>query len=335
MVIDDNFFMDLALKEAWKFQILTYPNPAVGCTVVKNETELLAVEAHQKAGGPHAEVLALKTAYYKLTSDKNILSTVSSRDIHNYLIANHNGCFKECTLHVTLEPCAHEGKTPSCANLISSLGVKRVVLCSADESDKAAGGEKILADSDIQVEHSPLHAKGDELLRPFLKWSKERFVFFKWAQRLDGTVDGGVISSCESRELVHKMRDLCDLIVVGGETVRADRPTLDARMINGKAPDVLIVSRGKEFDKSIPLFHVPERKVMIEESFERLNDYKCIMIEGGSNMLEFSKNHVDYYLSFVAAKSGGKMGFSHENKNFQPLHVSRISDDILIWMKLK
>ncbi len=335
MVIDDNFFMDLALKEAWRFQLLTYPNPAVGCTVVKGSSQLLSVEAHQKAGEPHAEVLALQSAYFKLTNDEKILSLTSSHDIHNYLLKNHNGCFNHCTLYVTLEPCAHEGKTPSCANLISQLGVKRVVIASADESKKAKGGSDIVLSSGAKVEFSPLHVKGEELLTPFLKWSQERFVFFKWAQRVDGTIDGGTISSQESRTLVHKMRNVCDLIVVGGETVRADRPTLDARLCNGKAPDVLIVSRGKEFDKSIPLFNVANRKVMIEENFDRLQDYNCILIEGGSNMFELSKNHVDYHLCFVSPKSGGKIRFNKKSDDFDILHVEKISDDILMWMKLK
>ncbi|MDD2357406.1 MAG: bifunctional diaminohydroxyphosphoribosylaminopyrimidine deaminase/5-amino-6-(5-phosphoribosylamino)uracil reductase RibD [Thiovulaceae bacterium] len=334
MVIDDNFFMELALHEAWRFQLLTYPNPAVGCTVVNHENELLAVEAHQKAGGPHAEVLALQAAYYKLTHDEKILSLSSSHDIHNYLLKNHNGCFKNATLHVTLEPCSHEGKTPSCASLIASLGVKRVVIASADESEKADGGEEILKNANIQVETSCHHVNGDALLKPFIKWSQERFVFFKWAQRLDGSVNGGVISSHESRTLVHKMRSVCDLIVVGGETVRVDRPTLDARLCNGKAPDVLILSRTKEFDKTIALFSVPNRKVHIETDLEKLKDYNCIMIEGGKNMFELSKNHVDYYLGFVAPKMGGQGCFDHNNSQFELLHVSKESDDILIWMKL-
>ncbi len=63
MKIDDNFYMKLAIDEAWKYQLLTYPNPAVGCVVVK-DGKLLAIEAHKEAGMPHAEVNALKTAIY-------------------------------------------------------------------------------------------------------------------------------------------------------------------------------------------------------------------------------------------------------------------------------
>ena len=95
MVIDDNFYMALALQEAWKYQLLTYPNPAVGCTVVGGHGEILAVEAHHKAGGPHAEVNALKQAYYKLTDDNYILALTDSADIHTHLLSNHNGMFED------------------------------------------------------------------------------------------------------------------------------------------------------------------------------------------------------------------------------------------------
>ena len=80
MVIDNNSYMNLALQEAWKYQGLTYPNPAVGCCIVSNTNEILAVEAHHKAGDAHAEVNALKSAYYKLTSDDKILKLNKSAD---------------------------------------------------------------------------------------------------------------------------------------------------------------------------------------------------------------------------------------------------------------
>ena len=76
MKIDDNFYMRLAIDEAWKHQLLTYPNPAVGCVIVKNQ-RLLAVEAHKEAGMPHAEVNALKTAYLK-DNPNSILKTKNS-----------------------------------------------------------------------------------------------------------------------------------------------------------------------------------------------------------------------------------------------------------------
>jgi diaminohydroxyphosphoribosylaminopyrimidine deaminase / 5-amino-6-(5-phosphoribosylamino)uracil reductase len=335
MVIDDAFFMRLAVDEAWHFQILTYPNPAVGCCIVGSQNELLSVEAHQRAGGPHAEVFALQKAYEKLTGDTTIASLDDADAIHTYLLENHNRCFEEVTLFVTLEPCAHRGKTPSCAALIAALGVKRVVIACADKSKKARGGAKILEDAAIKVDFFPFHVKADALLFPFTRWSREGFVFFKWAQRLDGSIQGGTISSLESRTLVHKMRSVCDLLVIGGETVRTDRPTLDARLSGGKAPDVLIVSRQKEFDETIPLFSVPNRRVKISENFELLKEYRCVMVEGGTNMLDLSKKHVDYYLGFIAPKSGGEDSFCVTKEEFEILHTAQTGEDIALWMRLK
>ena len=86
MQIDNEFYLSLALKEAWKYQGVTYPNPAVGCTVVGKNGDILAVEAHHKAGTPHAEVKALQQAYYKLTQDSSILEIEDSSEIHTYLL---------------------------------------------------------------------------------------------------------------------------------------------------------------------------------------------------------------------------------------------------------
>lgn len=332
MVIDNNFFMNLALQEAWKYQGLTYPNPAVGCCVVGENLELLAIQAHQKAGEPHAEVNALKCAYFKLTNDSEILDLKSSHDIHKYLLKNHNNCFSNVSLYTTLEPCSHIGKTPSCASLISNLNIKKVFVGSNDSNDEASGGNEILKSADVKVYENILQKECNELLEPFKKWQKNNFVYFKWAQRLNATTDEGIISSEASRKHVHALRDVCDLLVIGGNTVRIDRPTLDARMVNGKAPDVLIISRQKEFDKSIKLFDVKGRKVFIADDFSLLKNYKNIMIEGSSKMFELSRDVVDYYLCYIAPKFGGKVGFDNVDENFSILNIQKEKQDIIMWM---
>ncbi len=333
MVIDNSFYMNLALDEAWKYQGLTYPNPAVGCCVVGEYGEILAVEAHHKAGGPHAEVNALKMAYYKLTNDSYILALESSLDIHTHLLSNHNDIFKNCSLYTTLEPCSHFGKTPSCARLISELGIQEVYIGSNDTNKEASKGSLILAMNSTIVYSEILKEKTEELLFPFTKTLNSGFVFFKWAQRLNGTTDGGVISSEESRTLTHAMRDRCDLLVIGGNTVRVDRPTLDARLVNGKAPDILIVSREKEFDTTIPLFSVEDREVHIADNFSLLTNYKNIMIEGSAKMFELTREIVDYYLCFVAPTFGGKGGFENIDEKFKILNIQKESQDIIMWMK--
>ncbi len=335
MVIDTKFFMQLALQEAWKYQVLTYPNPAVGCCVVSKDGAILSVEAHKKAGEAHAEVLALQSAYIKLTNDTNISTCKTSQQIHNYLLKHHNSIFKDVKLFTTLEPCSHVGKTPSCANLIKSLGIKNVFVGSNDTNKLASCGNEILLKSGADVKTSILQKECDELLYPFKKFLDGRFVFFKWAQRLDGSVDGGTISSKNSRLHVHKLRDRCDLLIIGGNTVRTDRPTLDARLVDGKAPDVLILSKQKEFDKTIPLFGVDGRKVFIDDSFEILKNYKNIMIEGGAKMFELSKEFVDFSLCYVAPSFGGSYTFGSLDEKFDVLNVSKEDEDIIMWLKRK
>jgi len=333
MVIDTNFYMKLALDEAWKYQGLTYPNPAVGCTVTGKNGEILAVKAHKKAGSPHAEVEALKSAYFKLTNDKKILNITSSSQIHEYLLENHNNCFNSISIFSTLEPCSHIGKTPSCATLISKLGIKKLFVGSLDSNKEASGGNEIVENSGVETKNGVLEKECDALLKPFNLWQKKRFVFFKWAQRLNGTVDAGIISSKKSRILVHAMRDVCDLLVIGGNSVRVDRPTLDARLVDGKAPDILIVSRNKEFDETIPLFNIKNRKVIISDNFSVLDNYKNIMIEGGENMFNLSKNIVDYYLCFLSLQIGGNNNFTNKDDKFSILNIQKDEQDIIMWMK--
>ncbi|MDX1295764.1 MAG: bifunctional diaminohydroxyphosphoribosylaminopyrimidine deaminase/5-amino-6-(5-phosphoribosylamino)uracil reductase RibD [Sulfurimonadaceae bacterium] len=327
------FLMQLALDAAWQYQGLTFPNPAVGCTVCGPKGEILGIGAHERAGAPHAEVNALKAAYRLLSGDTAIESITESEQLHDYLKTHHNGLFENCTLYVTLEPCAHHGKTPSCALLIKELGLKKVVIAHEDPNAEAAGGAMLLKDAGVEVQTGLLREKAHDLLLPFIKWQEEHFIFFKWAQRLDGTVDGGTISCEVSRGLVHAMRDVCDLMVIGGNTVKTDRPTLDARMVNGKAPDVLIYSRDNEFDKTIPLFAVEGRKVIISDSLDAMSDYKNVMVEGGPGMFEAVQSKVDYCLSFVAPKSGGTIPFAKSSETFEIMYSNVSGNDLMIWLK--
>ena len=335
MVISHNFYMNLALNEAWKYQLLTYPNPAVGALVTAHCGKILSIEAHQRAGYPHAEVLALQKAYYQLRQDEKILELTDSHEIHEYLLENHQHCFYGCEIYTTLEPCSHIGKTPSCANLIKVLGLKRVYIGSKDFNDTAANGAELLRESGIEVIEGIAQKGCDDLLIPFQKYLEGRFVFFKWAQRLDGSTNDGTITSLASRELVHKMRDVCDLLVIGGNTVRMDRPTLDARLCDGKAPDILIYSKEKEFDRTIPLFNVEGRKVYISDTLDMIQDYKCVMIEGSQNMFEVTRDIVDLHVSFIASTMKPSDGFRDVDAEFEILHTQKIKNDLLLWMKQK
>ena len=333
--MDDSFYMQLALDAAWKYQGLTFPNPAVGSCVVGPHGEVLGIGAHKKAGEAHAEVLALKAAFITLTKNHDIETIHDAHELHRYLKTHHNNIFTSCHIYVTLEPCAHEGKTPSCATLIADLGLKKVSISHLDMSAAAKGGKKRLQEAGIEV-ISHLEAEaGKELLSPFIQWSEGSYVVFKWAQRLDGSIDGKHVSSLASRTFVHKMRDVTQLLVIGGNTVRCDRPRLDARLVDGRAPDVLIYSRHNDFDTTIPLFEVKGRKVHISNSLEMIKSYQNVLIEGGPNMIGAVQEYVTHYLSFISPSSGGTISFSNEALNFSVMKMQKNDENIILWMTRK
>ena len=334
MKIDDNFYMRLAIDEAWKHQLLTYPNPAVGCVIVKNQ-RLLAVEAHKEAGMPHAEVNALKTAYLKDNPNSILKTKNSSFDIHQFLLQNHNGFFNDCEIYVTLEPCNHIGKTPSCANLLKKLKPKRIIISVKDPNKQATGGLETLKNENIDVTIGILEKDGLNLILPFISWQNKSCIFFKMAQTLNGSIDGK-ISSNRALAYVHTLRDKIDLLVIGGNSVRIDKPTLDTRYIQGKNPDIFIYSKNKVFDNSIPLFKIPNRKVLISDDLYKLLDYKFIMIEGVYNLLDKLKERIDFFILIISPKiRKGQNALNEIDLDFEIIHENFIGEDKIVFLKRK
>lgn len=332
MVDIDEFFISLAIDRAWESQLLTYPNPAVGA-VVTDRDRLLSINTHKRAGEPHAEVEAIRDAYFNLTNDSEILKLTASSDIHNYLYQNHNNIFINSTIYVTLEPCNHYGKTPPCSKLIESLKFKRVVVAVRDFN--STGGVERLKRAGVDVKVGVLGSSAKELLYPFLKWREGNFTFFKLAQSLNGVVTGGYISCAKSLDFVHKLRDRVELLAIGGESVRVDRPKLDTRRIeNGRNPDILIYSREKKFDKSIPLFQIEDREVFIESSLDRLESSNFTMIEGGVNMLNALKDRVDMVLTFTAPKYIDREPIK-SNIEFEYIKTLKSGVDLKLFSKIK
>lgn len=324
--------MKLAIDEAWKYQLLTYPNPAVGCVVVKNG-EILSIEAHKEAGMPHAEVNALKAAYLKKYPNDVIKTKRKSEDIHEYLIKNHNGFFNDCEIFVTLEPCNHIAKTPACANLLKEIRPKRVIVAHEDTNKIASGGCETLKEANIEVSLGCMKKEAYELLFPFIKWSENTFVFYKMAQTINGSIDGK-ISSNQALAYVHTLRDKIDLMLIGGNTVRTDKPTLDARYIAGRAPNVMIYSKNKIFDTNIPLFKIPNREVIISDDLFKLLDYKFVMIEGTYNLLDTLKERIDYLVLLVSPKiRKGENAFNEIDMDFEIIHENFIGKEKIIYLK--
>lgn len=332
MKIDNNFYMKLAIDEAWKFQFMTYPNPAVGCVIVKNG-ELLAIEAHREAGLPHAEVNALKTAFLKYFPNNILKTKKTSQEIHECLLKYHNGFFNDCTIYVTLEPCNHIGKTPSCANLLKELKPKKVIIAHEDTNELAIGGCETLKSANIDYELGCMKKEAYDLLYPFIKWNSGTFIFYKMAQTLNGSIDGK-ISSNAAKAYVHALRDKTDLMLIGGNTVRCDKPTLDARYIVGDAPDVMIYSKNKIFDNNIPLFRIPNRKVFISNDLFKLLDYKFVMVEGTYSLLDTLKEKLDYIVLIINPKiRKGLNALNEIDIDFEIIHENYIGKEKIIYLK--
>lgn len=194
------------------------PNPLVGAVIVK-DGEIIGEGYHQKYGENHAEVNAILSV-----KDKNLLRT--------------------STIYVNLEPCAHYGKTPPCAEAIVKYGFKRVVIGALDVNERVAGkGVKILKDNGIEVKIGVLEEeclKLNEIFYKFISTNKP-FVISKWASTLDGKIstrtgDSKWISSEESRQYVHNIRNRVAGILVGVDTVIKDDPLLTCRIENGVNP---------------------------------------------------------------------------------------------------
>jgi diaminohydroxyphosphoribosylaminopyrimidine deaminase/5-amino-6-(5-phosphoribosylamino)uracil reductase len=206
---DDCRHMARALELARRGEGRVEPNPMVGCVLVWDGT-VVGEGWHRQFGSPHAEVDALRAA---------------------------GELARGATAYVTLEPCAHTGKTPPCTQALLQASVSRVVIASRDPNPRVAGGGlEQLAAAGLAVESGVLAADGASLIAPFQKLVTRGlpWVIAKWAMTLDGklathTGDSQWISGEASRAIVHQLRGRVDAIMVGRGTVEADDPLLTAR----------------------------------------------------------------------------------------------------------
>ena len=322
--------MSLAIDVAWEYQLLTYPNPAVGAVIVKGG-KVLAIEAHQKAGSSHAEVRALLKAYESLTSTKISFDYNDANQAHDFLIKNHHKIFADCSIFVTLEPCCHHGKTPSCASLLSVLGLKETIIGIPDLIEGHANGASMLKN----VRFGVLSKRCEELIKPFLIWQKRALVVFKIAQTSNGRIGCGYLSCQESLIHTHKLRSVCTSMLIGGNTVRTDRPSLDCRFIGSKAPDITIYSRSHEFDRDIPLFDISDRSVTISDDLDFLNKPSFLLVEGGSGMINALKEYIDMLLIYQTPKLSSHALSYSVDLNLDFLHQTSLGIDILMWTALQ
>ncbi|OQX77130.1 MAG: riboflavin biosynthesis protein RibD [Epsilonproteobacteria bacterium 4484_65] len=324
----DEFYMQLALDKAWEYQGLTYPNPAVGAVVTLNG-KILALEAHQKAGTSHAEVLALLSAYETLSNTHIDFDSKDAQKAHTFLLSLPKDFFSQCSIYVTLEPCSHKGKTPSCASLLQSLNLLKVVIGIKDPIEGHNRGMEKLEHASVGI----LEEKCQALLEPFMIWQKRAFVLFKLAQTSNGRIGGGYLSSKASLTHVHKLRDACTVLLIGGNTVREDRPTLDCRFTEGKAPNVKIYSKQDDFDRDIPLFSIDNREVNIGNNLDFLSKPSFVMVEGGEGMLNALGEKIDWMLIYQTPKLSTNNLTYNTTMNLQFLHQAKKDVDLMIWSR--
>lgn len=324
-------YMQQALNKAWQYQGVTYPNPAVGALIVCNN-EIIALEAHQKAGTSHAEVLALIQAYETLSGETISFDRFDAHQAHEFLYTLPQNFFAECIVYVTLEPCSHVGKTPSCASLLAHIQPKKVVIATLDPIKGHDGGMKQLQEQGIAVEVGVCEAEAKALIEPFMIWQQRAFVLFKIAQTSNGKIGGGYLSSKESLTHVHQLRSVCTRMVIGGNTVRVDRPTLDCRFTGDKAPDITIYSREDNFDRDIPLFAVPNREVVIGDRID-LNTPSFILVEGGGGMLRALGDKIDWVLQYQTPKFSSHDSSYPVDMALTFLHQNSKGVDVMLWSR--
>jgi len=328
----DELCMQLALEKAWGYQLLTYPNPAVGA-VVTYRGRIVSIEAHQKAGTSHAEVLALLSAWEAISGTQIDFDRFDADMAHYFLLSLPRRIFSECTLYVTLEPCSHKGKTPSCASLLADIRPARVVIAAMDPIAAHSGGVEMLKRAGMKVDQGIKEADAKQLLEPFVIWQKRAFVLFKLAQTTNGRIGGGYLSSRKSLVHVHKLRGVCDRLLIGGNTVREDRPTLDCRFTGGAAPDIVIYSREDRFDRSIPLFGIEGRDVSVSGRLDFLQEPSFVLVEGGEGMLRALSEQIDWYLFYQTPKLSSHNLTYNIDKDLTFLHSEKKGIDMMIWSR--
>jgi diaminohydroxyphosphoribosylaminopyrimidine deaminase/5-amino-6-(5-phosphoribosylamino)uracil reductase len=214
-------WMREALRYARRGEGLTRPNPPVGAVVVRGG-HAVGHGFHRRAGGPHAEVLALRQAGTKA---------------------------RGATLYVTLEPCCTWGRTPPCTDAILAAGIRRVVVGTADPNPRHAGrGLRRLKRAGVEIVSGVAGDEAKALIAPFAStMTRHRpFITLKMAVSLDGKIADAAgrskwITGPAARNVVQDLRRCCDVILVGATTACQDNPSLLPRPARGRMPFRVIV----------------------------------------------------------------------------------------------
>ena len=283
--------MRAAIEQAEHVKGRTYPNPPVGAVILDSDGRIAGVGGTEPVGGPHAEVVALRRAGERARGGAAV---------------------------VTLEPCAHQGRTPPCVDALVSAGVSTVAYAVADPNPVAAGGAVRLAEAGIDVVAGVLGEQvSGGVLREWLHRQRtgRPHVTWKYAGSIDGrsaAADGTSqwITGPSARADVHRRRAAADAIIVGTGTVFADNPTLTARRPDGSLADrqplrVVVGERDVSGDSNV--LNDDSRTMVIRthdphEVIRALSDRTDVLIEGGPTLAGafLRAGVIDRVLAYIA-----------------------------------
>lgn len=265
----DQQYMQRCIQLALHGRYTAKPNPMVGAVLVYQD-RIIGEGWHYQQGLPHAEV--------------NAFASVAAQD---------SRLVPQATLYVSLEPCAHYGKTPPCAKLIIEKGVKRVVVGCVDPYAQVQGkGITMLKNAGVNVVVGVLEEACKNLNRRFFATCRLQrpYIILKWAQTQDGLIDQqGValaISSPYTKMLVHQLRAESDVIVVGNTTEQREHPQLNVRHWSGKQPRKYVLRSEDKIEELLQQWHQEGvQTVLVEggkitlDAFIRQNLYDEIRVE--------------------------------------------------------
>ncbi|MGA9334029.1 MAG: bifunctional diaminohydroxyphosphoribosylaminopyrimidine deaminase/5-amino-6-(5-phosphoribosylamino)uracil reductase RibD [Rudaea sp.] len=317
----DHAHMALALRLAERGMYTTQPNPRVGCVLAHGE-EIVARAWHERAGQAHAEVLALREA-----GDRA----------------------RGACAYVTLEPCAHFGRTPPCADALIAAGVARVVVASGDPNPKVdGGGLRRLRDAGIVVETGLMYDAARELNRGFFSRIERGrpWLRVKSAMSLDGrtALANGKsmwVTGEAARADVQRWRARSSAILTGSGTVRADNPQLTVRFntlcpdnVGGEGfkplrvvldRDLKTPGRSRVLDGSAPtLFFHAHGAIPAHDGFDR---FECVAVDSDSDGLKLPA-----ILQELAARGVNELQVEAGSTLCGALFVANLVDELLVYI---
>jgi len=298
--VADERWMREALALGREGEGLTRPNPPVGAVLVKAR-KIVGRGFHKKAGGPHAEVFAIRDAGEKAA--------------------------KGATLYVTLEPCSTIGRTPPCTSAVITAGIKEVVVGCHDPKPPHNGrGLRILRSAGISVHSGVCRKEAEALIEPFVSrvLYGRPFITLKLAMTLDGRIadregKSKWITGKEARDHVQALRRRADAVLVGSTTVLRDDPSLLPRPRLGRWPYRAVVDRRKRVKRSAKMFADKHAERSIRFTYESIEEVIAdldsrgvmhVLCEGGGELAAalITAGLVDEYQLFYAPKLLGGSG---------------------------